>query len=63
MGTHQVRSAGLRHGLLGWPPYLHLQKWLYLRGLSRVNAALPIIGIIAGDREPFTSYIIVTLSL
>ena len=39
-----VRSAGLRHGLRRWPPDLHLQKRLHLRGLSRVNTTLPIIG-------------------
>ena len=30
-----VRPAGLRHGLRGWPPDLHFQKWLHLRGLSQ----------------------------
>ena len=48
-----VRPAGLRHGLRGWPPDVHLQKRLHLRGLSWVNATLPIIGFYTGDRELF----------
>ena len=40
-----VRPAGLRHGLCGWPPDLHLQKRLHLRGLSRTESKLPIIGL------------------
>ena len=45
------RPAGLRHNLRGWPPDVHFQKRLHLRGLSRINATLPIIGFYAGDRE------------
>lgn len=48
-----VRPAGLCCGLCGWPPDLHLQKRLHLRGLSRINATLPVTGIKTDDRERF----------
>ena len=53
-----IKVIGIRHGLRRWPPDLHLQKRLHLRGLSRVNTTLPIIGL-----SPVTGSFFMSLEL